>query len=60
MIPIACVLRIYINFGNDDPGSTLRRRERGSNWMDYLIDDEQIKSPIDIDELPFGECRLVE
>jgi len=40
---------------------TLQReyREGGSRvWRDYLVDGEVVKSPVDINTLPFGRYRL--
>jgi hypothetical protein len=39
---------------------TLQYRERGYIvWLDYQKDGEVVKSPVDIDALPFGVYRLV-
>ena len=53
---------ISIDFGKDEPGMTLQFRnvERGKIvWRDYTVDGEIVKSPVDIDALPFGVYRLV-
>ena len=52
----------WINLGKDEPGMTLQYRdvERGYIiWRDYMVDGEVVKSPGDIDALPFGKYRLV-
>ena len=46
--------------GKDKPGMTLQYRERDYVWRDYLVDGEPVLSPVDIDELPPGNYRLVE
>ena len=28
-------------------------------WRDYTVDGEAVKSPVDIDALPFGAYRLI-
>ena len=53
---------ISIDFGKDEPGMTLQFRnvERGKIvWRDVVKDGEAVKSPVDIDALPFGVYRLV-
>ena len=53
---------ISIDLGKDEPGMTLQYRqiERGYIvWRDYQEDGEAVKSPVDIDELPFGVYRLI-
>ena len=37
---------------------TLQREVKRSQWIDYTVDGESIKSPLDIDALPFGVYRL--
>ena len=49
---------LYIDSGNDEPGMTLQRRE-DREWVDYEVDGEVVKSPVDIDALPGGRYRLV-
>ena len=41
-----------------EPGMTLQRRE-DREWVDYKVDGEVVKSPVDIDALPGGRYRLV-
>ena len=53
---------VSIDFGKDEPGMILQYRDvvRGQIvWRDYTVDDEVVKSPVDIDALPFGVYRLV-
>ena len=53
---------INIDLGKDEPGMTLQYRnvERGFIvWRDYTVDGEAVKSPVDLDALPFGVYRLV-
>jgi hypothetical protein len=45
---------LSIDWGNDEPGMTLQRRE-GGEWVDY----KAVKSPVDIETLPAGKYRLV-
>lgn len=47
-----------IDLGNNEPGMTLQREVKRSQWIDYTVDGESIKSPLDIDALPFGVYRL--
>ena len=52
---------ISIGLGRDNPGMALQFRdvERGYVvWRDYKEDGETVKSPVDIDALPFGVYRL--
>ena len=52
--------RISIDLGSNEPGMTLQYREDGKLvWRDVLKDGQVIKSPVDIDALPFGVYRLV-
>ena len=44
---------LYIDWGDDEPGMTLQRRD-GNDWVNYKV----VKSPVDIDALPFGKYRL--
>ena len=50
---------LYIDLGRDEPGMTLQRRE-GCEWVDYEVDGEVVKSPVDIGALPFGVYRLTQ
>ena len=53
---------VSIDFGKDEPGMTLQFRnvERGYIvWRDYTVDGVIVKSPVDLDKLPFGVYRLV-
>jgi hypothetical protein len=47
---------LYIDWGEDEPGMILQRRER--DWVDYKVDGKVVKSPVDIDALPPGRYRL--
>ena len=54
---------IDIDFGKDEPGMTLQREYReGGNlvWRDVVSDGETVKSPVDIETLPWGIYRLVD
>ena len=54
---------IYIDLGRDEPGMTLQYRnfERGYIvWRDYTVDGEVVKSPVDIEVLLPGVCRLMD
>ena len=37
---------IYIDLGKDEPGMVLQRLE-GREWVDYMVDGEVVKSPVD-------------
>ena len=53
---------ISIDFGKDEPGMVLQYRDAKNGqivWRDYTVDGEAVKSPVDIDKLPFGVYRLV-
>ena len=41
-----------------EPGMTLQRRE-DREWVDYKVDGEVVKSPVDIEAMPPGRYRLV-
>jgi hypothetical protein len=49
---------IQIDLGNDEPGMTLQHWI--GEWVNYKVDGDVIKSPVDIGELPPGRYRLVE
>jgi len=49
---------LYLDSGKNEPGMTLQRRE-GGEWVDYKVGGKAVKSPVDIDMLPFGVYRLV-
>ena len=62
MIAAATYPPISIDLGKDEPDMTLQYRqiERGYIvWRDYMVDGEAVKSPVDIDALPFGVYRLI-
>jgi hypothetical protein len=48
---------INIDWGENEPGMTLQRRE--GKWVNYKVDGKVVKSPVDIDALPPGKYRLV-
>ena len=50
----------YIDLGKDKPGMKLKRRERGQDWKNYLVNRRLVKSPVDIESLPPGKYRLVD
>ena len=62
MIHAAGDLGILIDYGNNQPGSVLQRRENPFSdvWRDYEIDGEPVTARIDIESLPPGEYRLVQ
>ncbi len=41
-----------------EPGMILQRLE-GREWIDYLVKDQRVQSPVDIEALPPGKYRLV-
>jgi hypothetical protein len=44
---------LYIDWGEDEPGMILQRRD--GDWVDGKV----VKSPVDVDSLPAGRYRLV-
>jgi hypothetical protein len=59
MILSAVDLGIEIDFGPDQPGAILQRKEKG-HWNDYLVDGRAVTNPFDVEKLPHGFYRLVE
>jgi hypothetical protein len=59
MIYSAVDLCIEINFGSNEPGAILQRKEKGY-WRDYMVDGGPVTNPFDVESLPAGRCRLVE
>ncbi len=57
MILSAGDLGIEIDFGSDQPGAILQRKENGY-WHDYLVDGERVVKPFDVETLPPGVYRL--
>jgi len=58
MIYSAGDLGIEIDFGPDQPGAILQRKEKGY-WHDYLVDGKPVVHPVDVEALPSGFYRLV-
>ncbi len=53
---------INIDRGSNETGMILQceyRDGRDLVWLDYEVDGKTVKSPVDIDALPFGVYRLV-
>jgi hypothetical protein len=48
---------LYIDWGDDEPGMILQRRD-GQDWMDYKVNGEEVKSSVDIDALSASRYRL--
>lgn len=44
---------IAIDFGSDEPGWILQRKEKGY-WRDYLVDGEPVTNPFDVETLWLG------
>ena len=62
MIVAGTHLPINIDVGSNEPGMTLQREYREGGklvWRDAVKDGQVIKSPVDIDTLPFGRYRLI-
>ena len=57
MIWSAGDLGVEIDFGRDEPGAILQRKEKGY-WHDYLVDGEPVVNPFDEKILPPGFYRL--
>lgn len=49
---------VIFDNGNNQPGDILQRRESGG-WEFFRPEGELMLAPINLDELPFGEYRLV-
>ena len=59
MIYSADDLGVEIDFGSDQSGAVLQRKEKGS-WHDYLVDGKPVVNPFDVETLPPGIYRVVE
>ena len=57
MILSAGDLALEIDFGRNQPGSILQRKEKGA-WQDYLNDGKPVVNPVDVESLPPGWYRL--
>ena len=57
MIHAAGDLGILIDFGDNQPGAILQRKEKGY-WRDYLVDGKPVTNPFDVESLPRGWYRL--
>ena len=51
---------IWIDLGKDEPGMVLQRQDRGSEWVNVVMDGKVVVSPVDIEKLPPGKYRLVD
>ena len=52
---------ISIDLGSDEPSMILQREHREGGkliWRDVMKDEQVVRSPVDIDALPFGVYRL--
>jgi hypothetical protein len=59
MIYSAVDLCIEIDFGTNEPGAILQRKDKGY-WRDYLVEGEPVTNPFDVEALPPGFYRLRE
>jgi len=59
MILSAGDLALEIDFGRNQPGAILQRKEKGEH-RDYLIDGKPVVNPVDANTLPPGWYRLRE
>ncbi len=59
MIYSAVDLCIEIDFGSNEPGAILQRKEKGY-WHEYLVDGEAVVNPFNVETLPPGWYRLRE
>jgi len=59
MIYLAGDLGIEIDFGPNQPGAILQRKEKGY-WHDYLVAGKPVTNPFDVESLPRGFYRLRE
>ena len=63
MITAGTYLPIWIDFGNNKSDMTLQREYSEDDyrfWRDYMEDGETVKSPVDIESLPWGKYQLVQ
>ena len=61
MIHAAGDLGVLIDYGNNQPGSVLQRRETpfSDDWRVYKVDGKPVTALVDIETLPPGEYRLI-
>jgi hypothetical protein len=55
-------ININIDLSRNEPGMILQREYRDGRylvWRDHKVNGKVVKSPVDIDALPFGRYRLV-
>ncbi len=52
-------LGIEIDFGSNEPGAILQRKEKGY-WHDYLVDGESVVNPFDVETLVPRWYQLLE
>jgi hypothetical protein len=57
MIYSAGDLGVEIDFGSDEPGAILPRKEQDI-WLDYQVDGQMVTNPFDVETLPPGSYRL--
>ena len=57
MIYSAGDLGVEIDFGPDEPGAILQRKDKGV-WLDYQVDGQLVTNPFDVETLPPGSYRL--
>ena len=57
MIYSAEDLGIEIDFGSNEPGAILQRKDKG-HWLDYLVDGKPVVKLFDVESLPPGFYRL--
>jgi hypothetical protein len=48
---------VEIDFGRNEPGAILQRKEKG-HWNEYLVDAEPVTKPFNVESLPPGFYRL--
>jgi hypothetical protein len=57
MIYTAGDLGIEIDFGRNEPGAILQRKDEGY-WHDYLVDGKPVVNSFDVEKLPRRLYRL--
>lgn len=50
--------QILYDSGRNNPGDILQRKEAGG-WVDFEVDGEVVRAPVDLYSLPPGSYRLV-
>lgn len=49
---------LHIDWGENEPGMTLQREDKRDQWSDYLVNEQPVTAPVDVNSLPSGEYQL--